>query len=395
MGLFQPEHENALRTFYGPDPSGYSSLLGSLGRYLEEEVAPRSLGFDQRGEGGAIAEVRRGLFEHGLGSLAVEPGGEEGRMAVPFGVYALAMELAGAADAPTAMSVGVHNMVAEGVARFGTGPQRASLLGDLSSGRRLAAFALTEPSSGSDARSMSTRAERAGTGYVIDGSKMFITNAGEADLYLVFARTGDDGGHSAFLVDASTPGLTVGDDLPKLGMRGSRTAEVRFERCAVPADRLLGEEGRGFEHAKAMLHGSRIVMGSICVGIALTAYRRALAYGAQRELFGRRLVDLPVTRERVAEMRTQITAARMLCLHASRLKELGLDHASEAAQAKVLSAEMAAGVCDRVIQLFGGYGYTDEDVHRHWRDARLLTIGEGASEVLRMLIAGQEVGRER
>jgi alkylation response protein AidB-like acyl-CoA dehydrogenase len=395
MGLFQPEHENALRTFYGPDPSGYSSLLETLGRYLEAEVVPRSLEFDQKGEGGAIAGVRSGLFEHGLGSLALESGGEGGS-AVPFGVYVLAMELAGAADAPTAMSVGVHNMVVEGVARFGTGPQRSSLLGDMASGKRLAAFALTEPSSGSDARSMSTRAERTGSGYVIDGSKTFITNAGEADVYLVFARMGDDRErHSAFLVDASTPGLSVGEDLPKLGMRGSRTAEVRFERCEVPSDRLLGEEGRGFEHAKAMLHGSRIVMGSICVGIALTAYRRALAYGAQRELFGRRLVDLPLARERVAEMRTEITAARMLCLHASRLKELGLDHASEAAQAKVLSAEMAARVCDRVIQLFGGYGYTDEDVHRHWRDARLLTIGEGASEVLRMLIAGREVGRER
>ncbi|MGA2666454.1 MAG: acyl-CoA dehydrogenase family protein [Nitrososphaerales archaeon] len=276
MGLFQPEHENALRTFYGPDPSGYSSLLETLGRYLEAEVVPRSLEFDQKGEGGAIAGVRSGLFEHGLGSLALESGGEGGS-AVPFGVYVLAMELAGAADAPTAMSVGVHNMVVEGVARFGTGPQRSSLLGDMASGKRLAAFALTEPSSGSDARSMSTRAERTGSGYVIDGSKTFITNAGEADVYLVFARMGDDRErHSAFLVDASTPGLSVGEDLPKLGMRGSRTAEVRFERCEVPSDRLLGEEGRGFEHAKAMLHGSRIVMGSICVGIALTAYRRAL-----------------------------------------------------------------------------------------------------------------------
>jgi butyryl-CoA dehydrogenase len=222
---------------------------------------------------------------------------------------------------------------------------------------------------------------------------MFITNAGDADLYLVFAKT--EKGHSAFLVDRSTPGLSAGADIPKLGMRGSRTSEVRFEDCHVPSESLLGEDGSGFEYAKSMLNGSRIIMGSICVGIALTAYRKALDYSKQRALFGQRLADLQLTREKIANMRTEITSGRLLCLYASRLKELGLDHASEAAQAKVLSTEMAARVCDQVIQVYGGYGYTDSDVHRHWRDARLLAIGEGTSEVLRMLIAGKEVSGQR
>jgi len=178
-------------------------------------------------------------------------------------------------------------------------------------------------------------------------------------------------------------------------MRGSRTSEVRLVDCHVTSESLLGEDGSGFEYAKIMLNGSRIIMGSICVGIELTAYRKALGYSKQRELFGQRLADLQMTREKIANMRTEITSGRLLCLYASRLKELGLDHASEAAQAKVLSTEMAARVCDQVIQIYGGYGYTDRGVHRHWRDARLLAIGEGASEVLRMLIAGKEFSGTR
>jgi len=388
MGLFQTEHENVLRTFYGPDLAAYESVLESLAGFLEAEVEPKSPRFDE--EGGGIAGVRKALFDQGLARIPFEA---HGGISLPFGVYSLAMELVGSADAPTAMSIGVHNMVAEGVFRFGTTSQKESVFSDLISGRKLGAFSLTEPTSGSDAKSMSTTAIREGSGYALNGSKMFITNAGEADLYLVFAKT--EKGHSAFLVDRSTRGLSAGDDIPKLGMRGSRTSEVRFEDCHVPSESLLGEDGRGFEYAKSMLNGSRIIMGSICVGIALTAYRKALEYSKQRELFGQRLADLQMTREKIANMRTEITSSRLLCLYASRLKELGMDHASEAAQAKVLSTEMATRVCDQVIQVYGGYGYTNSDVHRHWRDARLLAIGEGASEVLRMLIAGREVSGPR
>jgi len=188
----------------------------------------------------------------------------------------------------------------------------------------------------------------------------------------VLART--EKGPSAFLVESSTPGLSVGADIPKLGMRGSRTAEVRLDGCSVPEGSLVGEDGRGLDYVKSMLNGSRIVMGSICVGIALTSYQKGLAYAKERRLFDKKLSDMQVTREKVANMRSDITSSRVMCLYASRLKDLGSEYASEAAQ------------------LFGGYGYTNSDVHRHWRDARLLTIGEGASEVLRMLIAAKELG---
>jgi acyl-CoA dehydrogenase len=391
LKLFGSEHEHVLLSLYEAEGGEtYASLLRSLSVVLEEKVLPLSLPLDQgRGD---IRETRRVLFEQGVCKLS-HPGGYGG-MSLPFGVYALAMELAGAADASTAMSLGIHNTVADAVALFGSGEQKRLLLPPLLSGEKLAAFALTEPSSGSDARSMRTSAVKDGKHYVIDGSKMFITNAGEADLYLVFASTGE--GHGAFLVDGRNPGLKVGEALgEKLGMRGSRTAEVRLERCRVVAeDSLLGNERLGFEHAKALLDSSRIVMGMICVGIARAAYGKALAYAKERELFGKKLSDLQLTREKLANTAIDVSAARLLCMHASRLKELGLPFSSEAAQAKVFATEMAIGTCDAAVQLLGGYGYTSDDVHRHLRDARLLTIGEGASEVLRMLIASQELERE-
>ncbi len=387
LRLFHPEHAKALRAFYGDLAEGYVPLLEGLSALLEKEVLPKSKDFDLNA--GGIAEARLVLFDAGLGRMTLaSPGG----MSLPFGVYTLAMELVGSADAPTAMSMGIHNTVAEAVHRFGNDSLRSEVLPDLVSGKRLAAFALTEASSGSDARSMKTTAVRSGSQFTLNGSKMFITNGGEADTYLVFAAT--EGGHVALLVDGSTPGLVTGADIQKIGMRGSRTAEVRFEDCAVPEENLVGEEGKGFDCAKALLDGSRIIMGSVCVGIARVAFQKALEYSSDRRLFGKRLAELQITREKMADTRMEINASRLLCLFASRLKETGdQEFASEAAQAKVMAAEAAARACDRAIQIFGGHGYTETDVHRHWRDARLLSIGEGASEVLRMLIAGRELAQ--
>ena len=390
MKLYGADHERILLSLYEAEGAEtYGSLLSSLSGALEAKVLPFSLALDQgRCD---VKETRKVLFEQAVCKLSA-PGGYGG-MGLPFGVYALAMELAGGADGSTAMSVGIHNTVADAVALFGSGEQKRLLLPSLLSGEKLAAFALTEPSSGSDARAMLTRAMKDGKHYVIDGSKAFITNAGEADVYLVFAST--EGGHGAFLVEGTNPGLKVGEQLrEKLGMRGSRTAEVRLERCRVLAeDALLGDEALGFEHAKVLLDSSRIVMGMICVGIARAAYGMALDYSKQRELFGKRLSDLQLTRQKLADAAIEMSAARLLCMHAARLKELGVPFSSEAAQGKVMATEMAGRTCDAALQLLGGYGYTSDDVHRHLRDARLLTIGEGASEVLRMLIASQELER--
>jgi alkylation response protein AidB-like acyl-CoA dehydrogenase len=389
LKLYHTEHKNALKLFYGKDAEEYGDLLEGLGPILEQKVLEGSPNYDLRRSD--ISEARSVLFENGLCSMIFPK--TAGGLEVPFGVYSLAMELVASADAPTAMSIGIHNTVADGIYQFGNDKQRKEICQDLISGNKLASFALTEPSSGSDAKNMKTTAIKNRGGYVINGSKMFITNAGEADIYFVFART--EKSHAVFLVEKTNPGLKVGEDIAKLGMRGSRTAEVRFVDCQVPEDSLVGEDGQGFEYAKAMLSGSRIIMGSICVGIARIAFEKALTYSTQRRLFERALSEFQLTKEKIANMRTDITAARLLCLNASRLKEMGSDYASEAAQAKVFATESAIHVCDQVIQILGGYGYTNDDIHRHWRDARLLTIGEGTSEVLRLLIAGRELARLR
>jgi butyryl-CoA dehydrogenase len=387
---FAPQHERLLVSLYGAEAAeGHAALLRSLSAALEQKVLPLSLPIDQGKE--EVRKARKVMFDQGLCRLP--HASESGGLGVPFGVFAMAMELAGTADASTAMSLGIHNTVAEALERFGSPGQKKRLLPALISGKKLAAFALTEPSSGSDARAMKTTALKGPGHYVIDGSKAFITNASEADVFLVFASMGS--GHGAFLVEAGTKGLKVGQELnEKLGMRGSHTAEVRLLTCRVDDDALLGQEGAGFEQAKQLLDSSRIVMGMICVGIARAAYGKALAYSKRRELFGKKLSEMQLTREKLANAAIEINAARLLCMHAARLKEAGEPYSSEAAQAKVLATEMAVRTCDGAIQLLGGYGYTSDDIHRHLRDARLLTIGEGASEVLRMLIASHELERE-
>ncbi|MDA4121452.1 MAG: acyl-CoA dehydrogenase family protein, partial [Thaumarchaeota archaeon] len=314
-----------------------------------------------------------------------------GGLGLPFSVYANAIELLGTADASIALSIEIHNAVAEGILRYGTETQKTKYLSNLASGKVLASFSLTEQTSGSDSRTMSTTAVRKDGVYSVSGSKMFITNAGEADLYMVFARSKK--GPSCFLVEASNPGMKFGGDLKKLGMRGSRTSEILFNNCLIPAEDLVGEEGNGIQYAKDILHSARIVVAALNVGIAQIAFDKTLEYSKQRKAFDQPISEFQLTREKIADMKTGINAGRLMYFYASRMKEAGLDFSSEASQAKVFATEMSLRVCDAAIQVHGGYGYTTDDLHRHWRDARLLTIGEGTSEVLRMLIARRELAR--
>jgi alkylation response protein AidB-like acyl-CoA dehydrogenase len=384
MPLFNSEHLSLLRSNY-PEHEEYAEVLSALGGFMSERIFPMSEKFDSNSAN--MGASRKALLEQGVCQIPFPK--EHGGLGLPYGVYVLALELAGSADAGIALSLAIHNTAAEGIFQFGSGEQKRKYLPDITSGRKLASFALTEPTSGSDAKSMSTRAKRTMDGYVLNGSKAYITNAGEADVYFVFAAT--EKGPSSFVVEKSNPGMSFGEDLPKLGMRGSRTSEVRFEDCRVPQDSLVGDEGMGFEYAKAMLNGSRIVMGSLCVGIARVAFDKAVAYAKQRRAFGAPISDFQLIRGKIADMKTGISAGRLLCMHAARLRESGAEYASAAAQAKVFSTEMSVDACDSAIQVFGGHGYTSGDVHRHWRDARLLTIGEGTSEVLRLLIASREL----
>ena len=365
----------------------YSEVLSSIGGFMEKHLLPISPKIDE-GEA-KMANLRKELLKHGICQISAPS--EYGGLGLPFSVYANAIEMLGTADASTALSIEIHNAVIEGLARYGSPDQKGRRIPELASGDKLASFCLTEPSSGSDSRSMTTRAARNGDGYVIDGSKMFITNAGEADTYMVFAKSPK--GHACLLVDAPNPGMRFGSDIKKLGMRGSRTSEVTFDGCETPAENLVGEDGKGADYAHGVLHGARIVVAALNVGIARLAYEKSVQYAKGRKAFGAAISEFELIRQMIADMKTSISAARLLYFHAALLREKGLDFASEASQAKVFATEMSLRVCDSAIQIHGGYGYTTDDIHRHWRDARLLTIGEGTSEVLRMLIASRELAK--
>ena len=389
LAIYSAEHRRLMEIFHPSESQQYSELLSSLGSFMEKEILPASPRIDT-GET-KIAGLRKKLLEQGMCQIPFPE--EYGGLGLPFSVYANAIELLGTADASIALSVEIHNAVAEGLNRFTSSAQREKYLPNLLAGKTLASFTLTEPASGSDAAAMATVAEKKGGEYIIRGSKMFITNAGDADLYMVFAKTKN--GPSCFLVDAPNPGMTFGADLKKLGMKGSRTSEVVFSDCRVPAESLVGEEGKGADYAKEILHGARIIVAALNVGIAQIAYDKSVAYAKTRRAFGRPISEFQLIREKVADMKTEISAGRLLYWYASAIKESGDDFSSEASQAKVFSTEMSLKVCDSAIQIQGGYGYTTDELHRHWRDARLLTIGEGTSEVLRMLIAKREIARSQ
>ncbi len=387
LPIYNAEHRRLMQILHPTAHEEYSEVLSSLGGFMEKRILPASPKFDSGEE--SISKYRKGLLQQGICQIAFPP--EYGGLGLPFSVYAIAIELLGTADASIALSLEIHNAVSEGVFQFGNEAQRKKYLPALMSGAKLASFSLTEPTSGSDARTMGTTAKKEGGGYVVNGSKMFITNAGEADCYLLFART--EKGPSCSLVESPNPGMKFGENLKKLGMRGSRTSEIIFTDCRIPAENVVGEEGKGVDYAKHILHGARIVVAALNVGISQIAFEKAVAYAKERKAFGQPISEFQLTREKVADMKTGINAGRLLYLYASRVKELGLDYSSEASQAKVFATEMSLKVCDSAIQILGGYGYTTDDVHRHWRDARLLTIGEGTSEVLRLLVARRELAR--
>jgi alkylation response protein AidB-like acyl-CoA dehydrogenase len=387
LPLFDAEHRHLLEILCPKDHEPISAVLQNLGRFMEDKISPHSLRFDEGKE--SIAGPRKALLSNGICQIPFPE--KYGGIGLPFTAYASAMELAGSADASIALSVAIHNTVSEGIFHFGSEDQKSNYLPKIIAGEKLASFGLTEPASGSDSKAMTTTAEREGKDYVLNGSKMFITNAGEADVYFIFARS--EKGPSCFLVDAPNPGMKFGEDLKKLGMRGSRTSEIVFSDCRIRKENLVGKEGEGFEYAKAMLNASRVVMGSLNVGIARVALDKSISYSKQRRAFGQSISEFQLIREKIADMKTGITAGRLLCLYAARLKDRGADFSSEASQAKVFATETAVGVCDSAIQIHGGLGYTSDDVHRLWRDARLLTIGEGTSEVLRMLIARRELAK--
>ncbi|GGK32979.1 acyl-CoA dehydrogenase [Deinococcus malanensis] len=362
-------------------------ILQMVRDFCRAELAPRAAEFDRSGE--YPREQLRGLAELGLMGATVSEGwGGAGLDSV---TYALCLEEVAAADASVAVIVSVQNGLPEQmILRYGTDAQREKYLKPLASGQHIGAFCLTESNAGSDAASLRLRAERDGDGWVLNGSKSWITSGGQADTYLVMARTGESGakGVSCFIVENGAPGLSFGKPEEKLGLHASHTTTVNFEGVRVPHENMVGAEGQGLIIALASLDSGRIGIAMQALGIARAAMEHATRYANEREQFGKKLREFEGVSFKIARMAARIESARLVALKAAWLKDQGLPFGKEASIAKLLASEAAVDVTRDAIQVFGGNGYSREyPVERLYRDAKVTEIYEGTSEIQQLVIS--------
>jgi alkylation response protein AidB-like acyl-CoA dehydrogenase len=335
-------------------------------------------------------EIVRGLGELGLMGVTVPE--EYGGAGMDHVAYVLAMEEVARACASTAAIMSVNNsLVCDPILRYGTEEQKRRYLPVLASGRELGCYCLTEPQAGSDAASLQTTARLDGDRWVLNGTKVFVTNAREAWVFIVYARTEEVPGArgiSAFLVERDYPGITVGKVERKMGLLASSTCEVLLEDCRVPRENLLGARGEGFKVALSTLDGGRIGIAAQAVGIARAALEESVAYAKERRQFGRPIAEFQAIQWKIADMATRIEAARLLALRAAWLRDQGKRCTVEASMAKLFASETAMFAAHQGVQIFGGYGYIkDYPVERYFRDAKITEIYEGTSEIQRMVIA--------
>lgn len=317
---------------------------------------------------------------------------KEGGAGADYVSYVIAIEEISRACASTGIILSAHTSLATWpIFKFGTQTQKDQYLQDMASGRRLGAFALTEPGAGTDAGAGTATATPHADGYALNGSKMFITNAPYADVYVVFAKTDPDRGArgmSAFIVEKDTPGFSVGEAEHKLGIRGSSTPPIYFADCRIGKDALLGGEGDGFKIAMQTLDGGRIGVSAQALGIAQAALDAAIAYAKERVQFGKPIANLQAIQWMIADMAMEVDAARLLVYRAASCVDNGRPYSTEGAMAKLFASETATRVAGKAIQIHGGYGYTESyPVERNYRDAKITELYEGTSEVQRMVIA--------
>jgi alkylation response protein AidB-like acyl-CoA dehydrogenase len=361
--------------------------------FAEKEVEPSAQRRDHSGE--FSWEIMEKMGPLGLLGLPIPE--EYGGAGADTVCYVIAIEELARVCGSTAITVAAHTSLGTyPLYLFGTEDQRRRFLPPLVQGQSLAAFALTEPQAGSDARAIRTRAVLDGNEWVIDGQKVFITNGAVAETLVVSARTDAcQGSHgiSNIIVTRGAPGFRPGRSEEKMGLRSSVTSELFFENCRVPEENLLGKPGDGFRQCLATLDGGRISIGAMALGLAQGAYERARAYASERVQFGQPIAKFQAIQWMLADMATEIDAARLLVYRAAWRKDSGHRFTREAAMAKLYASEVAERVCFNSIQIHGGYGYMKEyDVERMYRDQRLCTIGEGTSEIQRLVIARQILG---
>ncbi len=367
-------------------------IVQSVREYVRDHIAPLAAEYDRSGE--YPWPQLRGLAELGLlGATVPEEWGGAGLDSV---TYALCLEEIAAADASVAVIVSVQNGLPEQMLlRYGTDAQKERYLRPLATGERIGAFCLTESGAGSDAASLRLRAERDGDGWVLSGQKAWITSGGQADTYLVMARTGGEGarGVSCFVVEKDMPGVSFGKPEEKMGLHAAHTTTVQFDGVRVPDENRVGAEGEGLIIALASLDAGRIGIAMQALGIARSAFEHAARYALEREQFGKKIAEFEGVSFKIATMAARIEAARLVALKAAWLKDQGKKYSKEASIAKLLASDTAVEVTRDAIQVFGGNGYSREyPVERLYRDAKVTEIYEGTTEIQKMVIARQVFG---
>jgi alkylation response protein AidB-like acyl-CoA dehydrogenase len=364
------------------------AILQTVREFAEAEIRPHVMEWDEKQQ--FPRELFRKLGELGLlGTVFPE---EFGGAGLSTSDYAAIVEEIACVDGSVALALAAHTSLGSShIFRFGTEEQRRRYMPKLTSGEWLAAWGLTEAEAGSDSGGTRTTAARDGSGWVLNGSKNFITNASVGGVAVLMAVTDPSRGHagiSSFIVELDNPGIRVGKKENKLGMRASDTCTLLLEDCRVPGDGLLGAEGEGFSNSMKILDGGRISIAALSVGIARGAYEASLKYSKERRQFGRPISDFQAIRFYLAEMATAIDASRLLTERAAQAKDRGEEHRLFAAEAKYYASEVAVRVTERAVQIHGGYGFIkDFPVEKFYRDVKLCTIGEGTTEIQKLVIA--------
>ncbi|MDA2235977.1 acyl-CoA dehydrogenase AcdA [Bacillus cereus] len=356
--------------------------------FAKNEVAPTAAERDEE------ERFDRELFDQmaELGLTGIPWPEEYGGIGSDYLAYVIAIEELSRVCASTGVTLSAHTSLAGWpIFKFGTEEQKQKFLRPMAEGKKIGAYGLTEPGSGSDAGGMKTIAKRDGDHYILNGSKIFITNGGIADIYVVFALTDPESkqrGTSAFIVESDTPGFSVGKKESKLGIRSSPTTEIMFEDCRIPVENLLGGEGQGFKVAMQTLDGGRNGIAAQAVGIAQGALDASVEYARERHQFGKPIAAQQGISFKLADMATDVEAARLLTYQAAWLESEGLPYGKESAMSKVFAGDTAMKVTTEAVQVFGGYGYTkDYPVERYMRDAKITQIYEGTQEIQRLVIS--------
>jgi alkylation response protein AidB-like acyl-CoA dehydrogenase len=370
-------------------------LRRSVREFAEREIAPRVMDWDEASK--FPDEIIPGLAEMGL--LGVIFPEEYGGAGLGYVEYAIAIEELARVDGSVGLIVAAHNSLCTNhIFKFGSEAQRKKYVARLASGEMLGCWSLTEPEAGSDAGGTRTTAVRDGNSWILNGAKTFTTNGHHAGVCVAMAVTDParrQHGISAFIVERDTPGFRPGKKENKLGMRASETSEVVFSDCRVPAENLLGEEGKGFVNSLQILDGGRISIAALGLGMAQGAFEAAARYAKERKQFGRAIGEFQAIQFKLADMATQIEAARALTYQTAWLADRGgVRYTKEASMAKLFAGEVAVRVANEAVQIFGGYGFVkDYPAEKYYRDVKLCTIGEGTSEIQRLVIARQLLGK--